>query len=403
MKKLLQNACMMGLVLLGIGLSNCTEKKQSVSLPEPERTLLFKPGDAGSKFYRIPALITAADGSLVAIADKRWERMNDLPSHIDVVARRSTDMGKTWSEIITIAGGNTDTGYGDAAIVMDKKTGKLLCIMASGNGLWQSNKDDYQHINICTSSDNGLTWSAPRDITDQIYGPQCADSVRSKWYGAFAASGRALQLRDGRILFVIATRTTPDWGGKLSNYVCYSDDGGETWNVSRNPGDDNGDEAKLVELEDGKLLMSIRNRDKGKRKFSYSTDRGETWSAPVLQADIDEPACNGDIIRYASVTDGDEQNILLHSIPNDSLIRQNVSVLVSYDEGKTWPVRRTLEEKLSAYSSLTVLPDGTIGMLIEEGKWDANLPGEDAFNIWFVRFSLDWLSKQDEAKESVQE
>lgn len=382
------------LIVCGGLTTGCASKKQAVSIPQPEKVLLFKGGDAGSRFYRIPALVTAADGSLVAVVDKRWERMNDLPSHIDVVARRSEDNGRTWSEPILIAGKDTEAGYGDATIVLDRKSGHLLCLMASGNGLWQSNYEDYQHINVCKSTDNGKTWTEPRDITSQIYGPSCSDPVRKKWYGGFAASGRATQLRDGRIMFVMAMRTTPEWGGRLSNYAIYSDDGGETWSVSKNPGDTNGDEAKVVELENGDILMSIRNRDKGRRKFSRSTDRGETWSEPVIQPDLIEPACNGDIIRYSSKTDGDKRNILLHSLPADSLVRRNVSVSVSYDEGETWPVRRTLMESLSAYSSLTVLPDGTIGMLIEDGKWDANLPGEDDFKIWFYRFSLDWLEKQ---------
>lgn len=385
------------LFLASGALSGC-KNSQSVSLPEPERTLLFQNGDEGSKYYRIPALVTAADGSLIAVADKRWERLNDLPSHIDVVARRSTDNGKTWSQAVTIAGQDTESGYGDPAIVLDRRNGHLLCIMASGNGLWQSSAEDYQRINICRSTDNGLTWSRPTDITHQIYGPQCKDSIRSQWYGAFAASGRALQLRNGRIIFVIAARPTSEWGGPLNNYACYSDDGGHTWQVSQNAGCYNGDEAKVVELDNGDVLMSIRNRNKGCRLFSRSTDQGVTWSEPYPQPDLIEPACNGDILRYSSVNDGDEHSILLHSLPSDTLTRQNVSVSVSYDEGGTWPVKRSLHESYSAYSSMTVLPDGTIGILIEDGKWDANLPGEDGFKIWFVRFSLDWLLKEDSQK-----
>ena len=140
-----------------------------------ERTLLFDMGDGGSRFYRIPAIVTAADGSLVVVADRRWDRINDLPSHIDVVARRSEDNGKTWSDVITIAGNDTDIGYGDPAIVLDKNTGSLLCIFASGNGLWQSNEEDLMRIKISRSVDNGKIWSPPADITDQIYGKNCQD------------------------------------------------------------------------------------------------------------------------------------------------------------------------------------------------------------------------------------
>ncbi len=360
-----------------------------------ERTLLFDMGDGGSRFYRIPAIVTAADGSLVVVADRRWDRINDLPSHIDVVARRSEDNGKTWSDVITIAGNDTDIGYGDPAIVLDKNTGSLLCIFASGNGLWQSNEEDLMRIKISRSVDNGKIWSPPADITDQIYGKNCQDERRRHWYGAFAASGRALQLRDGRIMFAMAVRTTPDWGGSLNNYVCYSDDGGVTWDVSTNAADLDGDEAKLIELNDGTILMSIRNREKGKRKFCLSKDRGETWGKTYLKKDIQDPACNGDIIRYSSIIDGAAKNILLHSIPDDASIRKNVSILVSFDEGKSWPVKRMLCSGLSAYSSMTVLSDGTIGVVVEEGKWDDALPGDDGFKLWFMRFTYDWLISSD--------
>lgn len=372
-------------------------KSFALSPAEPlfERTLLFDMGDEGSRFYRIPTLVTAADGSLVVVADKRWDKINDLPSHIDVIARRSEDNGKTWSKPIIIAGRDTTLGFGDATVVLDRKSGNLVCIFASGNGLWHSNKDNLMRINVSKSADNGKTWSEPRDITSQIYGKGCPDPARAAWFGAFAASGRALQLKDGRIMFAIAARLTSDWGGRLSNYACYSDDGGDTWSVSKNAAEPNGDEAKLIELNNGDVLMSIRNRDKGTRKFCISKDRGVTWGSSFLHPDIQEPACNGDIIRYSSVKEGAAKNRILHSIPYDPAVRRNVSVLISYDEGKTWPVRKTISPALSAYSSMTVLPDGTIGIVVEEGKWDADLPGEDGFKLWFMRFSLDWLEASD--------
>ena len=94
---------------------------------EPVSTLLFAPGDGGSKYYRIPALVTADDGSLVAVADRRLESMGDLPNKIDLVARRSTDGGRTWSSVIPIAEHRGDCGYGDAALVNDARSGELLC------------------------------------------------------------------------------------------------------------------------------------------------------------------------------------------------------------------------------------------------------------------------------------
>ncbi len=355
-----------------------------------ERKRLFAPGDAGSKFYRIPALVTAADGSLVTVADKRWTRMNDLPSHIDVVVRRSEDMGKTWSQAITIAGDEDDIkGYGDPALIVDKKTGDILCIYAFSQGLWQSTASDPMRIGVSRSKDNGKTWSRTEEITPQIYGVGCDDPVRRNWYGAFAASGRGLQLNDGRLMFVIAVRTTSTWGGNLSNYTCYSDDGGKTWSVSKNAATENGDEAKLVELNNGDILMSIRSH--GDRMFCISTDRGVSWGKAYKNPNIKAPACNGDIIKYPETPGLRNRSCILHSLPNDTAIRQNVSVMVSYDDGSTWPVKRTICPGYSAYSSMTILPDGTIGIVVEEGKWDNGLPGEDSFDLYFMRFSLNWI------------
>lgn len=390
-----QSALFALLLLMSVANSfACRSSKKQSNDTILERTLLFDMGDEGSKFYRIPALVTAADGSLVVIADKRWEAMNDLPYHIDVVTRRSEDGGKTWSKAVTIAGADTNVGYGDAALVLDEKTGHLVCIYSSGNGLWQSHQGNLARINVSKSMDNGKTWTAPRDITDQIYGKDCADPERAKWYAAFAASGRALQLKDGRLMFVVAARLTSDWGGKLTNFACYSDDGGDTWSVSKNAAESNGDEAKVIELKNGDVMMSIRNRDKGVRKFCISKDRGETWGESYTHPEVIEPACNGDIIRYTYKKRGVKKSCLLHSIPYDPEIRQNVSILVSYDEGKTWPVQKTICPGLSAYSTMTVLPDGTIGIVVEEGKWDGNLPGEDGFKLWFMRFTMDWLESK---------
>ena len=157
----------------------CTSPN-SILMDIPERVLLFDMGDAGSRFYWIPGLVTAADGTLVAVADKRWEKINDLPANIDVVVRRSEDNGKTWSEAITIAGEESTVEYGDPAIVLDKQTGNLICIMASGNDLWQSNSDEYMRINVAKSMDNGKTWTDPVDITSQIYGTKCEDKQRKQ-------------------------------------------------------------------------------------------------------------------------------------------------------------------------------------------------------------------------------
>ena len=372
-------------------LTSCVEKN---TLLAPERTPLFEMGEDGSKFYRIPALVKAADGALVAIADKRGDALGDLPNIITIVSKRSTDGGKTWSDMSIVAKGDTlaKCGYGDAVVIADEKRGNLVAVYSGNNGLWHSNEKSLIRTYTSISTDNGKTWGEVTDITDQVYGSVYGEGPR---YGLFTGSGSGVQLKHGehagRLMLVVAARNDAKWGGTMSNYAIYSDDGGITWHASKNPGCTDGDEAKVVELPDGQILMSIRNRHKGYRLFSRSTDGGETWSEPKPNESILDPACNGDIIAY----NYKGKSLLLHSLPASPTTRENVTVYTSEDNGKTWIAKRSIYKGYSAYSSLQVLDDGTIGIIVEEGKWDGNLPGEDGFNLGYYRFSLDWLMEGD--------
>jgi CshA-type fibril repeat protein len=342
-------------------------------------TLLFTPGDAGSSNYRIPAIITAADGSLVTVTDKRWNGAGDLAAKIDPVVRRSTDNGKTWSAPLTIANFGGPNGAGDAVLVLDKTTGNLLCLFVAEKGFFASTAAAPIKIQYCRSTDNGITWGAPVDITNQIYGAGCSNPITQNWLGVFIGSGRAHQLRDGTIVAALTVRET---SGGINNYMMSSTDGGITWTPSTGIAEAGGDEAKIVELNNGNLMMSIRNA--GTRRFNISTDKGLTWGTAYNQADLSDPNCDGDFIRYTSTLDGYDKNRLLHTIPFAGN-RTNVSVLMSTDEGTTWPVRKTIFSGASAYSSITVLPDGTMGIYYENGE-------NSTYQMYFVRFSLKWLT-----------
>ena len=354
----------------------------------PERTVLFNMGDYDSQYWRIPALVTAADNSLVAVVDKRGSSLGDLPNTISIMSRRSTDNGKNWSEPVVVAQGGNGKTYGDPAVVLDKKTGNLICMFVGDQGLWNATPYNRQGIYVSKSTDNGVSWSEPVAITDQVY------ANHSSWYAGFAGSGHGLCLKDGRLMFVLAIRATSATGVPLHNYAIYSDDGGDNWTLSTNAATTAGDEAKVVELEDGDILMSIRNPSKGNRIFCKSTDRGQTWGKAYFETELKDPACNGDIIRYSySADEGSEgKSRLLHSLPESTTTRENVTIYLSEDDGETWPIKKRLVDGYSAYSSLTVLSDGTIGALVEEGKWDSNLPGEDGFQLVFYRFTMDWLT-----------
>ncbi len=341
-----------------------------------EKTVVFRPGDGGSKYYRIPSVVVAPDGAVLAVADKRIESMRDLPGRIEIVARRSEDGGRTWGETVTVAPYDSVGGCGDPALVVDEKRGNVLCIYTHGNGLWQ--KEPGQ-ISVSHSADGGKTWSESINLNPQLLSE--SDGVPGKictetW---FASSGRALQLRDGRLIFALVAR--PHGSKRFVNYAVYSDDGGYTWRASA-PAYRDGDEAKIAELSDGTLMMSIRVREEGPRKFVYSKDRGETWSEMVENGDMLDPACNGDLI----VAEADGRKVMLHSLPGTPDDRRDVSVYTSFDEGKTWSVKTLVVEGGSAYSSLTQLPDGSIGILTEEETSDG-----EAFDIVFRVFPLSYF------------
>ena len=346
-------------------------------------TLLFQPGDYNSTNYRIPGVIIAKDGSIVAVTDKRKYNQGDLPEDIDIVCRRSTDGGHTWSEPYTIAQGTGyNHGFGDCVLAWTNDDNGLIAGFVGGVGLWNSTPSNPIRSYIARSYDNGQTWTEPEDITDFIFGSNCVVPEHRTWRASFFGSGNGLITSTGRIMFVAAIRETT--AQSLSNYAVYSDDNGITWHVSGRASV-SGDEAKVTELVDGRILMSIRHN--GKRWYNISNDGGETWqSYTSTWNDITAPACNGDMIRYTSVNQGFNKNRLLHSVPFGSS-RTDVSVYISYDEGETWPVRKCIVPYSSAYSSLCVLPDGTIGLYVEE-----EYPGNSGYSTVFYNFSLEWLT-----------
>ncbi len=288
------------------------------------RKLIFAPGDYNSTNYRIPAICTAKDGTLITLTDKRKYSHVDLPEDIDIVCKRSTDNGKTWSEPIMVAQGKgKGKGFGDAAIVKTNSD-KIVALFVGGPGLWKSTPQNPLRTYMVSSDDNGLTWTAPKDITSQIYGSECSDVERSKWKGLFFGSGHMLCTKNGRLMAVVAVKV-PDENG-LQNYVVYSDDEGEIWKVSKRA-ITGGDEAKVVELNNGDILMS--SRTSGNRLWAKSTDGGITWGAKNSWSEIWGNACDADIIKFTSTNDGFKKNRMLHTLPNEKLfVREHQLILL---------------------------------------------------------------------------
>ena len=344
-----------------------------------QRTLLWAPGEAGSKHYRIPGIVRLSDGTLVASIDRRKEKDGDLPADIDVEVKRSSDDGRTWSAPITVATGTKEHGYGDAAMATDGKT--IYMVMVGGAGLWTypSITKEPTQMYFTKSSDGGKTWEPLTNITKQVYlGPYA--------WGGFFASGNGIVTSKGRIVFVAAQRTDQSWGGAMDNILVYSDDKGKSWQIS-SPARHDGDESKVVELSDGSLLVSSRNRASGANARTYilTRDGGKTWMPAGTWPELTGNACNGAFARYQPIGKGrgEQSKYLLHTLPA-SPTRDHLRLFLSKDEGKTWPVSREICRGESVYSEVMVFPDGTIGIISEEND-------RPAFDIYFTRVSLDWL------------
>jgi len=129
-------------------------------------------------------------------------------------------------------------------------------------------------------------------------------------------------------------------------------------------------------------MRSLRGR--GKRAVSVSSDGGLTWASAVDDPTLIEPVCQASFIRYTWAVAG-EKSLLLFSNPATTSGRYRMTVRLSYDEGKTWPVGKVLHEGSAAYSSLAKLPDGKIGLLYER---------DDYHVIEFASFTLEWLKEE---------
>ena len=318
--------------------------------------------------YRIPAIVTAPNGDLVATIDERVPSCGDLKwsKDINIVMRRSEDNGKTWSVIESIVDFPFGKSASDPSMIVDQITKEIFLFY---NYMNLDTEKDIYYLHVMKSADNGKTWSEPKDITSQIAKPE--------WHGdfKFITSGRGIQTSEGKLLHCMVNLNS-------GMHLFGSDDHGEIWFLIDTPIAP-ADESKVVELVDGSWMVNARGNDKkGVRYIHTSSDEGKTWTTKA-EPQLTDPGCNASIVRYTAIKDGYTKNRLLFANANSEKGRTNMTVRVSYDEGKTWSDGKTIYKGPSAYSSLTILKNGDIGLFFEKDEYTANV---------FTSFSLEWLT-----------
>lgn len=351
--------------------------------PGLRTTDVFVSGEDGYPLYRIPALLTTAKGTLLAFCEGRRDTGDDrVPT--DLLVKRSTDGGRTWSDQQVVYAEGEAT-ISNPTPVLDRTTGTVHLPLIR----------EYRDVLMTRSADDGRHWADPVDITTDVKQPD---------WGYYATGpGVGIQLeRDpyaGRLV-IPATHWTYLWEGDLPedntqyDHAIYSDDGGDTWQLGSTVAP-HVDEPQAVELPDGRVMFNMRNYwgngggradAKGVRAVATSSDGGHSWSDVSFDQTLVTPTCQASLIRYSWPEDG--RSRLLFSNPASTGGRVDLTVRLSYDEGQTWAHSKTLDGGPAAYSCLTALPDGSIGCLFEQGSPLGSLYER----LTFCRFTLDWLT-----------
>jgi sialidase-1 len=327
--------------------------------------------------YRIPAIITAPNGDLIAAIDERVPSCGDLKlsKDINIVIRRSDDNGESWTEIETVVDYPLGKSASDPSMIVDNVTETIFLFY---NFMDLDNEKDIYYLKVTKSIDNGKTWSSPVDITSQITKPEWHNDFK------FITSGRGIQTNNGKLLHTLVDL-------KNGLHLFGSDDHGENWYLIDTPIIP-GDESKIIELADNTWMINSRVNGKGYRFVHTSTDEGATWVSKPDFTLID-PSCNASIIRYTSIEEGADKNRILFSNAKTEDARSNMTIRISYDEGKSWTDGKTIYTGSSAYSSMSILSNGDIGLFFEKDNYQDNV---------FVRLTLEWLTDGNDTYQKPQ-
>lgn len=362
----------------------------SLDASEGFRTTVWESGEGDYHTYRIPSVIRTMNGTLLAFCEGRKSGRGDA-GNIDLLLKRSSDGGKTWSDEQVLWDDNGHT-CGNPCPVVDETTGTVWLLLTHNLGtdheadIIKKKSKSTRTVWVSHSSDDGETWTTPRNITVTTKEPDWG------WYAT--GPGAGIQIKHGPHkgrLVIPCDHSYDDPNGKLQGggfefgaHSIHSDDHGRTWKLGGTIRPRT-NECQVVELNDGKgtLLMNMRSYFGRKRRtHATSLDGGVTWSAPQDVPALIEPVCQGSIIRHRWKKDG-KPGVLLFSNPASEKGRVKMTVRASFDDGKSWPVSHVLHAGPAAYSCLVSLPNNEVGCLYEAGDKHAyesivfhRLPGD---------------------------
>ncbi len=364
------------------------------------KTDLFEAGVFGYATYRIPGIVVTSRGTLLAYCEARKSLKGDWGT-IDIMMRRSLDGGNTWTQprkIVAIQGEvpqnpvalkqnlarKGEITINNPVAIADRRTNAvhfLYCV-------------EYARCYAMRSDDDGQTFTEPLDITGTF------EKFREDydWRVLATGPGHGIQLENGRLLVPVWLSTGT--GGHAHRPSCvsviYSDDHGRTWLrgqiVVAHPNPINPSETVPVQLQDGRVMFNIRHESKPRfRGICISPDGVTGWSRIEYDTQLPEPVCMGSIIRLTKQPEQKRNRILFANPHNpENRERKNVTVRLSYDEGQTWPVARSIEPGISGYSDLAVGPDGWVYCFYERASVDDSHYRPASLTL--ARFNLEWLT-----------
>lgn len=340
----------------------------------------------GINTYRIPGLATTNNGTLIAVYDTRRNSAADLQEDIDVGMNRSIDGGETWEPMKIImdmgewgALPNKDNGIGDPSVLIDRQTNTIWIAAIWTHGFlgkrtWTASKQGMEpsitsQLIMVNSKDDGLTWSEPINITSQVKNPD--------WHLLLQAPGKGITMKDGTLVFPAQYK---DKNQIPHTTIIWSKNHGKTWNIGKGAKPET-TEAQVIELNDGSLMLNMRDNgnvenktETNGRSIYVSNDLGESWiQHSTSNGALQEPTCMGSLIKEEFEIDGELKKIILFSNPNSKFNRENMTIKISFDEGKTWPSEYFfLLDELSSrgYSCMTKIDDKHVGILYEGSQAD---------------------------------